>query len=138
MCEVVSKNIAFLKNIVFPKNPLFSHKTHCFPTCALFYPIVLKRKIITDYMHCSLLLWKLATNAIKLKWQRHWHKRRLLLFTKNTRNVCCVLVFYVFCCYSVCWFLDEPFCHGALELWHIYIVYNILSLNISSVYITYF
>jgi len=33
----------------FPKNPLFSKKTHCFPTCALFYPIVLKRKIITDY-----------------------------------------------------------------------------------------
>ena len=29
------------------KNPLFSKKTHCFPTCALFYPIVLKRKIIT-------------------------------------------------------------------------------------------
>ena len=29
------------------KNPLFSKKTHCFPTCALFYPIVLKPKIIT-------------------------------------------------------------------------------------------
>jgi len=29
------------------KNPLFLKKTHCFPTCALFYPIVLKRKIIT-------------------------------------------------------------------------------------------
>jgi len=26
----------------------FFQKTHCFPTCALFYPIVLKRKIITD------------------------------------------------------------------------------------------
>jgi len=40
MREVVSKNIALKKN-------LFSKKTHCFPTCALFYPIVLKRKIIT-------------------------------------------------------------------------------------------
>ena len=40
MCKVMSKT--------FPKNPLFSKKkTHCFPTCALFYPIVLKRKIIT-------------------------------------------------------------------------------------------
>ena len=36
------------KPIVFQKNPLFSKKTHCFPTCALFYPIVLKQKIITD------------------------------------------------------------------------------------------
>ena len=35
------------KNIAF-KKPLFSKKTHCFQTCALFYPIVLKRKIITD------------------------------------------------------------------------------------------
>ena len=40
------------KNPLFSqKNPLFSQKTHCFPTCALFYPIVLKRKIITDYTH---------------------------------------------------------------------------------------
>jgi len=28
---------------------IFSKKPHCFPTCALFYPIGLKRKIITDY-----------------------------------------------------------------------------------------
>ena len=42
MCEVVSKTLL--------KNPLFSKKTHCFQTCALFYPIVLKRKIITDYI----------------------------------------------------------------------------------------
>jgi len=48
MCEVVSKNIAFKKNIV-QKNP------HCFPQKPIvfqhvhfFYPIVLKRKIITD------------------------------------------------------------------------------------------
>ena len=39
MCDVVSKTLL--------KNPLFSQKTHCFQTCALFYPIVLKRKIIT-------------------------------------------------------------------------------------------
>jgi len=33
------------------KNPLFSKKkTHCFPTCALSYPIVLKRKIITAFI----------------------------------------------------------------------------------------
>jgi len=38
MCEVVSKNIAFPK-----KN------TNCFPTCALFHPIVLKRKTITAW-----------------------------------------------------------------------------------------
>jgi len=30
-------------------------------------------------------------------------------------NVCCVLVFYVFLCCSVCWFLYGPFCHGALK-----------------------
>ena len=48
MCEVVSKNIAFfLKTHCFPKKTLFSKKKHCFPTCAIFYPIVLKRKIIT-------------------------------------------------------------------------------------------
>ena len=55
MCEVVSKNIAFFKKQhCFPKNPLFSQKSHCFPTCALFYPIVLKRKIITEdnYQKC--------------------------------------------------------------------------------------
>jgi len=30
-------------------------------------------------------------------------------------NVCCVMVFYVFLCRSVCWFLYGPFCHGALK-----------------------
>ena len=46
------KNIVFKTNPkkhCFPKKTLFSHKTHCFPTCALFYPIVLKRKIITGH-----------------------------------------------------------------------------------------
>ena len=33
---------------VVSKNPLFSKKKHRFPTCALFYPIVLKQKIITE------------------------------------------------------------------------------------------
>jgi len=37
----VKKHSFFKKNIVF-------QKTHSFPTCALFYPIVLKRKIITE------------------------------------------------------------------------------------------
>jgi len=37
------------KQHCFPKKHTVSHKTHCFPTCALFYPIVLKRKIITDH-----------------------------------------------------------------------------------------
>jgi len=41
MCEVVSKTL-LKKTIVFKK-------THCFQTCALFYPIVLKEKVITDY-----------------------------------------------------------------------------------------
>ena len=36
-----------VKNIAL-KTHCFPHKNHCFPTCALFYPIVLKRKIITD------------------------------------------------------------------------------------------
>jgi len=66
MCEVVSKKHCFLKqNIVFPKNPLFSQKTHCFPTCALFYPIVLKRKIITAYRlsESSKIITKNGTNV---------------------------------------------------------------------------
>ena len=44
------KTLLFLKTTTLfsKKNPLLSPKTHCFPTCALFYPIVLKRKIITD------------------------------------------------------------------------------------------
>jgi len=31
-------------------------------------------------------------------------------------GVCCVMVFYVFLCRSVCWFLYGSFCHGALKL----------------------
>jgi len=58
MCEVVSKNIALKNNnIVFIKKTLFFPKTHCFPTCALFYPIVLKRKIITGYMYTNVLVY---------------------------------------------------------------------------------
>ena len=34
------------KTLLFKKT-LFSPKTYCFPTCALFYPIVLKQKVIT-------------------------------------------------------------------------------------------
>ena len=35
------------------KKTLLFKKKHCFPTCALFYPIVLKQKIITDRCnHC--------------------------------------------------------------------------------------
>ena len=50
-------------------------------------------------------------------------------------NVCCVLVFYVFLCRSVCWFLYGPFCHGTLKLdISSLCVYNILFLNISSIY----
>ena len=36
------------------------------------------------------------------------HIKQLLL------NGCCVIVFYVFLCRSVCWLLYGPFCHGAL------------------------
>jgi len=36
--------------------------------------------------------------------------------TKVFLNVCCVMVFYVFLCRSVCWFLYGLFCHGALKL----------------------
>ena len=41
MCEVVSKT--WLKNLFFPKNPLFSNM-------CIFYAIVLKRKNITGSM----------------------------------------------------------------------------------------
>ena len=63
MCEVVSKTLLLKKNIVLPKNPLFSRKTHCFPTCALFYPIVLKRKIITATIHVLNFLSKRVIGA---------------------------------------------------------------------------
>jgi len=43
-------------------------------------------------------------------------------------------VFYKFLCFYVCFSVYGPFCHGALSTWHVYIVYNILSLNISSIY----
>jgi len=56
-CVKSCQKHCFLKNnnIVFPKNPLFSQKTHSFPTCALLYPIVLKRKIITGFNRCPLV-----------------------------------------------------------------------------------
>ena len=43
------------------------------------------------------------------------------LVLKNTKtsfflNFSCVMVFYVFFCRSMCWFLYGPFCHGALKL----------------------
>ena len=41
MCDVVSKTLL--------KKPIVFQKTHCFQTCALFYPIVLKRKFITGH-----------------------------------------------------------------------------------------
>jgi len=44
MCEVVSKNIALTKTLFSPP------KNHCFPSCAVFYPIVLKRKDIAGSM----------------------------------------------------------------------------------------
>ena len=50
-------------------------------------------------------------------------------------NICCVLVFYVFLCCSVCWFFVRTILSWCPLTWHIYIVYNILSLNISSIYI---
>jgi len=43
MCEVMSKTL-LLKN-----NNIAFQINHCFPTCALFYPIVLKRIIITEH-----------------------------------------------------------------------------------------
>jgi len=57
---------------------------------------------------------------------------------KNTKkfflNVCCVFVFYVFLCCSVCWFLYGPFCHGALKL-KIFWLFTTFFVNISSIYI---
>ena len=52
MHMLYNKNKSCVKSCqktLLKKHPLFSKKTHCFPTCALFYPIVLKRKIITDW-----------------------------------------------------------------------------------------
>ena len=43
------KHCFFKKTLFFQKTHCFTQKNHCFPTCALFYPIVLKRKIITAY-----------------------------------------------------------------------------------------
>jgi len=55
MRKLVSRKHCFKKKKTehcFPqiKPIVFLKKTHCFPTCALFYPIVLKRKIITGYI----------------------------------------------------------------------------------------
>ena len=48
MCEVVSKNIALKNNnIVFPQKPIVFPKNPLFSNMCTFYPIVLKRKIIT-------------------------------------------------------------------------------------------
>ena len=51
ICFIIKMNHVWsrVKNIAFKKTTLFFPKTHCFPTCALVYPIVLKRKIITGY-----------------------------------------------------------------------------------------
>jgi len=51
------KNIAFFKN-----KPIVFQNTHCFPTCALFHPIVLKRKIIT--VHSVYFIYLLITNVL--------------------------------------------------------------------------
>ena len=50
MCEVVSKNIALKKqqHCFSPKKHCFSQKPIVFQHVHFFYPIVLKRKIITD------------------------------------------------------------------------------------------
>ena len=41
---------------------------------------------------------------------RKTHKKKFFL------NVWCVVGLYMFLCYSVCWFLYGPFCHGFLKL----------------------
>jgi len=74
MCKVVSQTLLYKQNthgfpkqtIVFPKNPLFFQKTHCFPTCALFYPIVLKRKIITACISCTCTLYNGSNGLVIL------------------------------------------------------------------------
>ena len=65
-----------------------------------------------------------------------------ICWVRKTQTVvyseCCVLVFCVFLCRSVCLFLYGLFCHGTLKFntcLHVYIVYNILSLYIYSIYI---
>ena len=80
MCEVVSKTLL--------KNQLFFKTTHCFPTCALFYPIVLKRKIITADMWNSLL----PTNAARIRSEQKTNKGFTSLFKysiiKRTNQNC--------------------------------------------------
>ena len=48
MHMLYNKNKSCVKSC--QKHWFFFKKTHCFPTCALFYPIVLKQKIITDHI----------------------------------------------------------------------------------------
>ena len=50
ICFIITINQVWsrVKNHCFKKKHCFK-KTHCFPTCALFYPIVLKGKTITDH-----------------------------------------------------------------------------------------
>jgi len=50
VCFIIKINHVWSRVKTLLKNALFSKKTHCFPTCALFYPIVLKRKIITGFL----------------------------------------------------------------------------------------
>ena len=63
----------------------------------------------------------------------------LTQFTVNAvgqkRGLKCLIGDHVFLCCSVCWFLYGPFCHFVPLNLYIYIVYNILSLNIFSIYI---
>ena len=49
-------------------------------------------------------------------------------------NVCCVFVFYVVLCCSVCLFLYLPFCHGALKLDLSTLFTTLFSFNFSSIY----
>jgi len=54
------------------KNPLFSKENHCFPTCALFYPIDLKRKIITGLETTSFYLFPPITTPCPIKFKNSY------------------------------------------------------------------
>ena len=75
---------------------------------------------------------------IMTQFAQHCFLKQIVINTKNKQVVYsgCLLRLGVLCalCCSVCLFLYGPFCHGALK--HVYIVYNILNLNISFFYIS--
>jgi len=60
------------------------------------------------------------TKAVTQHFLEKSFKKLYIFFSRKTQKLvfseCCVLVFYVSLCCSVCWFLYGTFCHGALKV----------------------